>query len=504
MAFAMGRKMRRYSVFVYLTWTGIVVVGGWLLLCGLAVFLSMAVQAPTWLLASLVGVSAAGAGGLWVLLRQPVPVWKRALIQRMADSRRATPDRRQRDGFTRSDQTPVPPPVGHVLDLGVSSPAGGGEIAVVRHGQRGPKHAYFSTVVEISGRGDGIRSDSAADRDDARVDRLLTELAEDQMPVNQLDMHVRALPGLSQEYVRQARAMLDPRIRGTYMGRNMEQKLANLGVTSDDYRSYAVVCMPETSLEQFASRHHRAVDRDTLTQAAFDVTGRVAERLHGAGFPVIRVLSPAGVGALIRHLYQPAWGIDDVRGITTVEHGFPARYEPPQRETLSVPDDEHDEGWWHVSGDVPPWGWPSRQLESRWMEPIVTQLYNAETKRSVVRTITSSFRLMTRKESNEKLQSEQYRAEVQRHHEKDRVSTGEDEEQRKDIRQQRADLAQQATGVRVASRITVSARSRAAVLDARDFAASQWTGMGVSEMRWHEGRQDAAMILGLPLGRGWR
>lgn len=106
--------------------------------------------------------------------------------------------------------------------------------------------------------------------------------------------------------------------------------------------------------------------------------------------------------------------------------------------------------------------------------------------------------------SHDHVQSAVYRAEAQRHAEAGKVSTGEDEEQRDDIFQQRADLARQACGVRVASRVTVSARTQAGVLDARDRAGSQWMGMGVSELRWYDGRQDAAMLLGLPLGRGWR
>jgi hypothetical protein len=416
-------------------------------------------------------------------------------------------ERRGADAFTGSRAEPVPRPVGHVLPLAMTSGSAddgddGRELSVIRHGQSGDKTAYFSVVAEIEGRGGGLRHEGVAAREDRQVRNLLMALASEGMPVDQLTMHVRALPGLSADYQAAVGEMIDPRLDGTPLGTNMRQKLRNLEVTSDLYRSYAVIGLPERQVSRWAQRHGRGVAREAITQTVYDVSHRVADQMNRAGFAVAGLLGPAEHGALIRHLYCPSWGIDDVRGIDSVLDGFQPYPQPP-RELLSVPDWVHDVGWFHATADIPPWGWPVTPIQSRWLEPIVTGLFNRETKRSIPRTVTTSWRLLGRQAARKYAHDQVFEARKERIKNRGRVTTGEDEEQDQAGTDLQTDLSRQAAGVEVAVRLTVSARRRDALLDARDLAEENLTGAGVTKLRWREGRQDAAMVLNLPLGRGW-
>lgn len=501
--YVLGRRTRRYAVVAGLSIPGMIITAS--MVVGLVILLialsSAGIAGPSAMAVLALGLLV--VVGTYVLIRHPMRVESQPLAIRLARIvREWWAERTGPDAFTRSEEQPLPAPVGHVLPLAVSPVEDGPEVAVIRHGQRGEKKSYFSVVLEIEGRGDGIRSSAAASREDRQVDQLLVELAEQGIPVDQLSMHSRAMPGLDAGYQRDVITLIDPSVDGTLLGNNMRQKLANLSVTSDLYRTYAVLGMPEEAVLKWARRHRRGVTRDAVAMAVHEVTGRVAERLDRSGFAVQRALGPRRLGALMRHLYAPSWGIDELSGITAPVDGFQP-YPQPTPDMLRVPDWVHDAGWWHCSGDVPPWGWPSTPVRSRWMEPIVTQLFDPEAKRSVTRMVTASWRLMDRRESHRQVQQELYRAAVQKVKDRGKVTTGEDDQQHDDTRQVRDDLANQATGVKLAVRLTVSARSPEAALDARDLATSRMAGMGVSDMRWYEHRQDAAMLLGLPLGRGW-
>jgi hypothetical protein len=70
-------------------------------------------------------------------------------------------------------------------------------------------------------------------------------------------------------------------------------------------------------------------------------------------------------------------------------------------EALQVPDWGCDV-LCHATGYIAPYGWPADRVASRWLLPAVAQVFDADAP-SVIRTITASWRLLNRRESQRRM-----------------------------------------------------------------------------------------------------
>ncbi|MDN5762491.1 MAG: hypothetical protein L0H41_09270 [Microlunatus sp.] len=166
-----------------------------------------------------------------------------------------------------------------------------------------------------------------------------------------------------------------------------------------------------------------------------------------------------------------------------------------------MPDWGRDVLWHHATGLIAPHGWPADRVSSRWLLPAVAQVFDAESP-SVIRTITSSWRLLNRRESQQVMAHQMLNtlSQVARDHGK--VTTGEDQEQADAGDQVLYDLRHQSTGVLPSVRVTCSAPSHPGLLQARDLVDSAMSDLNVDGFTWCDGRQADAMIVSLPLGPG--
>ncbi len=488
----LSRRTRRHAVLFGLGGRALVVMGIYLLV---AIVVTASLSSLTVAgLAALVGL------GLYAAVRQPLSIerdpWGVRLVQTWR-LRQAT--RTGVDAFRPSQHTPVPRPVGDILILGVARTQDSPEQVLIRH-STSARGVYFSATIEIEGRGDGLRPTSAARRDDAALERALNTLAEDRSPIDELSLMTRAMPGLPDAYKERVRAMRDPSLDATMLGDNIEQRMANVGAVSDKYRMFATLSMPEEALHRWAARRLGATDRDAISQAAYSQLGLVAELLNTAGFRVVQGLGPRRFGALVRHLYMPSRSMDDLSGIAVAHDGFPS-YPRPLYDALQVPDWRHDVLWYHATGTIAPSGWPAGRVTSRWMLPAVGQMFDVAGP-SAIRTVTSTWRLLSRRESQREMADQILNTMTQVVRDQGRVTTGEDQEQVDLGHQVMSDLRHQSSGVLPSVRVTCSAPSALGIMEARGLVDSSMSDMNVDAFRWHDGRQADAMVLSLPLGRG--
>ena len=400
------------------------------------------------------------------------------------------------DAYTPNEDTPFPRPVGDILILGVTASDDAPEQAVIRHSTTGMKSAYFTATVEIEGRGDGLRSLAATRREDNELERMLNRLAEARCPVDEISLMTRAQPGLPAAYKAKVRQMRAAGLEATMLGDNIEQRMTNLDRVSDSYRMFATIRIPEAAIYRWADEHRGATDRDTICHAIHHQVGEVADLLNGAGFQVVQGLGPRRLGALIRHLYIPSRGIDDLTGIKSARDGF-VGYPRPLPEALQVPDWGRDVLWYHATGHIAAYGWPADRVSSRWMLPAVAQVFDTGFP-SVIRTVTASWRLLNRRESQKQMADQLLNTLTRVARDEGKISTGEDQEQADaghqvlyDLRHQSARGSSRRSGDLLR---TVPPRS----------AAGPWPGRlgdGRPERRrvpWCDGRQADAMVLSLP------
>lgn len=486
----LSRRTRRHAVLFGLQTVPLIVM--------LVYIIAAVVLAAVFQHLGLIATGVLGGLLLYGAMREPVRMdrtpWVRRLVQRARVSGSA------RDAFSPTEDTPFPRPVGDILILGVARNENGLEQAVIRHSPTGTKRAYFTATLEIEGRGDGLRSLAAIQREDHELERTLNRLAESRCPVDELSLMARATPGLPVSYKEKVRALRSVGLEDTMLGDNIEQRMTNLDRISDSYRMYATIRIPEPAIYRWADEHRGATDRETICQAIHHQVGEVAELLNGAGLQVVQGLGPRRLGALIRHLYIPSRPIDDLTGIGAARDGF-VSYPQPLHQALQVPDWGRDLLWYHATGFIASYGWPGDRVGSRWLLPAVAQVFDADAP-AVVRTITASWRLLNRRESQKQMADQLLNTLTQVARDHGRITTGEDQEQADAGQQVLYDLRHQSNGVVPSVRMTCSAPSQLGLIQARGLIESAMSDLNVDGFTWCDGRQADAMILSLPLGRG--
>ena len=487
----LSRRTRRHSVLFGLNTIPLLVMGGYVL--GMVVLGTMVQQLGVFV-AALVG-----AVVLYFAMREPLRMDRESWTRRLV--RRARLAGLVRDGFHPSEDTPFPRPVGDILILGVTRDEDSPEQVVIRHSTTGTKDAYFTATVEIEGRGDGVRSAAAIQREDQELERMLNRLAETRCPIDELSLMARATPGLPVSYKARVRMMRAAGVVDTMLGNNTEQRMLNLDRVSDNYRMYATIRIPEAAIYRWSDEHRGATDRESICQALHYQVGEVAELLNGAGLKVVRGLGPRQFGALVRHLYTPSRAMDDLRGIAVARDGF-VGYPAPLSQALQVPDWGHDVLWHHATGYVAPWGWPADRVQSRWLLPAVAQVFETDAP-AVVRTVTASWRLLDRRESQKQMADQLLNTLTRVARDHGKVTTGEDQEQADAGQQVLYDLRHQANGVVPSVRVTCSAPSHGGLVQARGLVDAAMSDLNIDGFIWCDGRQADAMVLSLPLGRGF-
>ena len=489
-----GRKTRRHSVLFGLNKAGLVVMAAYLA-GALAALVLLEMRPSLAVIALLLGVV------VYMFARNPQNAEKEPVWRMTVDWAQATWTRMAKlDAFTQSDALPVPRPVGDVLMLAVAPVETGPEQLVVRHSPTGMRGAYFTATLEIEGRGEGVRSAMDYWRDVVALERVMNKLAERRVPVDEISIMVRALPGLPSAYKDEVWDMTDKNLVDTPMGRNIRQRFYNLDGWSDMYRMYVTVSMPEEALGRAVAAQGRRVDREALTDGALLWLGKVGDQLESAGFAVVGGLGPRRFGALLRHLYAPSFDIDDLSGIVSAMDGF-RNYPQPLTRSLAVPDYQHDVVWHHATGVIAPYGWPASDVTSRWMLPAVAQMFDDDVE-SVIRTITTTWRLVDRRQAQQLLKADMTNVQTEMARAADEFTGGESADQHKHGSRIATDLRNQAHGVIPSIRVTCSAPSKVASDVARDLVEATMSDMAVDAFEWCDGRQADAMILSLPLGRG--
>jgi hypothetical protein len=486
----LSRRTRRHAVLFGLQKVPLIVMGVYIV-----VAVAVAATFQSWGVIALVTI---GGVALYIAMRQPLRMDREPWLFRLVAMARTSAS--AHDAFTPTDDTPFPRPVGDILIMGLARSSCAPEQAVIRHSTTGTKGAYFTATVEIEGRGDGLRSAAAIIRDDNELERVLNRLAETRYPVEEISLMTRATPGLPPAFKTEVRGMCAPGLGDTMLGGNIEQRMLNLDRVSDHYRMFATLRIPEAAIYRWADERRGATDRETICQAIHHQVGEVAELLNGAGLQVVHGLGPRRLGALIRHLYVPSRDIDDLSGLRSARDGFPS-YPRPLHEALQVPDWGRDVLWYHATGMIAPYGWPADRVSHRWLLPAVAQVFDAQSP-SVIRTVTASWRLLNRRESQRQMADQLLSTLTQVARDQGKVTTGEDQEQADAGHQVLYDLRHQSSGVIPSVRLTCTAPSHTGLLQARGLVESAMSDLNVDAFTWCDGRQADAMVLSLPLARG--
>ena len=166
-----------------------------------------------------------------------------------------------------------------------------------------------------------------------------------------------------------------------------------------------------------------------------------------------------------------------------------------------MPDWGRDVLWYHATGYIAAYGWPADRVSSRWMLPAVAQVFDTGSP-SVIRTITASWRLLNRRESQRQMADQ-----LLEHLDQGRPRRGEDQHRRRPGAGRRRPPgalrpAAPVGGVIPSVRVTCSAPSHLGSAAGPRPGRLGDGDLNVDGFVWCDGRQADAMVLSLPMGRG--
>lgn len=360
--------------------------------------------------------------------------------------------------------------------------------------QRFGPQSNLVAVLEIVGGGDGLREISEVNRRGSRFGQLLGTLASPESPVEQIDIETRILPADPESYAQDLAGLVvadcPPRLR-----ESMAQLATHGAAQTETYRTFATVRMPLAAVQdRVVSRTPSA--EETVT-AAVDALRVVVDRLERSGHVVRGVLGPRRIAAMVRHLYVPSFGIDDLDGLEKIRDGW-AYPQTPMRTAVRV--DGPLGPWFHAVASIPRDSWPMDIVGMRWMQNLVTDVNPA-----TIRTVKAQHRLIPKRAARGKatIGLTLDTAAIRSREKKQAVSTGEDEASATAAQRIMSDLLNAGTAGDFPSvRVIVSAPDMASMRVARSAVTAAAEDSGITRLRWHDNRHHQAMVLAAPLARG--
>lgn len=382
------------------------------------------------------------------------------------------------------DREDSPPAFGRVAVMGVSAEEGKPELAVIEHFDDG----YFSAVLRLNGSTIGLVDLGAQEYQAQQFGQFLRALAERGV-VDQVDLAQRAFPGdrSGHDAWRADHQPKDPRLAGIL------DELASLTEDStDSYAAWMVIRMPVHKIRELVTSEGAAPTTEALANAAFDMVGQVGRLAQQHGLSPAFGVPPRSLGAMLRHLYNPDHGIDDLEGIDKTWDGIPAYELDHHGRALSA------EGWLHSVGDIPHDGWPVNILTPRFLEDLVIGT------RAKHRLIVAQFPVVRAHQATERALVAATAALADKRSKLGQVSAGIEDKAANASQWMLGDITNGgASGVLPTLRVLVSAKTRRELNDARaDVERVARGAMGCLNWHWRDHDHARAMVTVAPLGRG--
>lgn len=357
---------------------------------------------------------------------------------------------------------------------------------------------HLVAILEVDGGGEGIASIAAERRREDDFRDVLRACARARTTVSQLDLFTRRVPAEAAQVKALQESDLDDWVTPT-VKRSMLELGELAGEEANAYRSWVAVRMPILDLAEKARDLGVEPSEEVIAESAFDTVAWVTRLFEQHGIPVFGGLSPKQAGAVIRGILLPDYSVDDTDGITDFWECWPAFEPAPRGDSLAVfAPDAMEAGWFHAAGSIPRRGWPDSVVNGRWLTPLIVG------GRCAQQVVVTSLSLMPPHRALALALDQLTTASARRLH-KDRtreVSTGEEQLEESSARTVGMDITLRSqAGVRVVSRVMVSARSRRQLRQAREDCQSiMEQQLGVTEFWWDDARQTVGVMSCLPLG----
>ncbi|SCL12981.1 hypothetical protein GA0070616_0088 [Micromonospora nigra] len=368
--------------------------------------------------------------------------------------------------------------------------SGPDDAAVLLHRSPG-EQSYLSVAIEVDGQPPGLRAQSDYDRAAAAYGHLLARLARDEGLISGIQSVTRIMPTDSAVHERWAADHVDPLAPATLIQSYAELVRMTAGAT-EMMRHYLVLRLPVTAVFARAAAAHGEGEAG-WAQLAVEQAHWVSTLARRADLRNPRLVSTHRLAALLRHLQNPQYPVDQTVDVTS---GTWLRSRRTLRHAAVV-----DEAWWHRVAAIPASAVTPEPVHTRWIAPLLHGITQP-----VIRTISLLVEVQpaakARRRAREDVTVDRGIRDAALH--RGAVDDGTQAVQLSASAQRLADL-QPGSGIhgaRWTGYMCVSAASEDEVMRASTALADAAGECGISHLDWLDTRHDTAMPATWPVWRG--
>lgn len=378
---------------------------------------------------------------------------------------------------------------------------GRGEPGVLWHTPTG-EPAYLSVAFAVEGQIRGIQSDRFLDAAMTAVGDLLARYGSPSALPNRIQFLTRVVPVDSAYHEAWVWEQLDDEHAVPELVASYDEVVRLVSRSGLMQRHYVVVRWPltPTFLAAAARRGPAQAGWRALMRAEI---ASVRSHLVTAKLGDVAPVSAAQLAAVLRHMQQPSWPIDQAADVDVDAPWLPSQDELSATITSGVgPDGEHEQ-WWHRTALLPIESFETGPRTSLWVAPLLSRMPHP-----IVRTLSLQTEVVPAADARRAARTDVTTdlADLDAQREKG-VLTSEELTAGLTAARARLDDLRPGSGhhgAGWAGHLTISTRSREALIDATAKITEAAGNAGVSSLQWLDTQQAAAAACTWPIARGMR
>lgn len=375
---------------------------------------------------------------------------------------------------------------------------GRGEPGIAWHTPTG-EDAYLSVAFAVEGQIRGMESDAFLATAMTSWGAMLSRLGAKGSLAKRVQSLTRVVPVDSAYHEAWVWSQLDddaPRA----LVESYDEVVTRVSASGLMQRHYVVVRWP-LSPDFIAEAARRGPAQEGWRRLMRAQVSQVRSQLRKAKLGQVAPVSAAQLAAVLRHMQQPSWPIDQAADVDIDAPWLPSHDEWSATVTSGLDPDGVPEQWWHRTALLPIEAFETGPRTSLWLAPLLSQLPYP-----IVRTLSLQTEVVPAADARRAARTDVTTdlADLEAQKEKGVLTSEELSAGLAAARSRLEDLRPGSGhhGAGWAGHLTISARSREELIEARSRIEEAAGNAGISSLEWLDTQQAAAAACTWPLARG--
>lgn len=378
---------------------------------------------------------------------------------------------------------------------------GRGEPGIAWHTPTG-EDAYLSVAFSVDGQIRGIESDRFLDGAMVAFGALLARYGQRTSLPNRVQSLTRVVPVDSAFHEAWVWDQLDEENAVPSLVESYDEVVRLVAHAGLMQRHYFVIRWPLTATFLTAAARRGPAQAGWRALMAAEISS-VRSHLVSAKLGQVDAISAAQLAAVLRHMQAPSWPIDQVADVDVDAPWLASSDELSATVTSGIGPSGQAEEWWHRTAVMPIESIETGARSSLWLAPLLSRMPHA-----IVRTVSLQVEVVPASDARQAARTDVTTdlADLEAQREKGVLTSEELSAGLAAARSRLEDLRPGSGhhGAGWAGHVTISARSRAELVDATAKITEAASNAGISSLDWLDTQQAAASACTWPIARGMR